>query len=175
LINLLPPIRDFVESIEDRATDMIRTPKTPKRPPIRPKLETYDEDDDDDAPSTEDQLLASRRHQYYLKYGSGPSLYKLGSLRAGPSLSYSERNNHQRSPKTKRPQLDRKTLSKLYRSDSHINSTTTNSHSIPVGGGGGVGTTVLSAGGQPVTMASAFSRNPVTFLPPQHHYRSTDL
>ena len=112
VINVWPGIRDFVEGIEERAADLIRTPKTP-RPVARQRAE--------EAADEEKQLLAARRHQYYLKYGSGPSLYKHGSMRAGPSLSYTDRNR--RSSKedvaagrasSRRPGLHLKTLSRLY-------------------------------------------------------------
>jgi proton-dependent oligopeptide transporter, POT family len=114
VINVVPCIRDFVESIEERAVDMIRTPKTPKR--VRPskRLESFDTDRGSHV-STDDQLLASRRHQYYLKYGSGPSLYKHGSMRAGPSLSYTNRNKGMVATSgSQRPTLNLKTLSRLY-------------------------------------------------------------
>jgi proton-dependent oligopeptide transporter, POT family len=113
VINVVPCIRDFVESIEERAADMIRTPKTPKR--VRPskRLESFDTEGGSHV-STDDQMLASRRHQYYLKYGSGPSLYKHGSMRAGPSLSYTNRNKVVVASASGRPTLNLKTLSRLY-------------------------------------------------------------
>ena len=158
LINLLPSIRDFVESIEDRATDMIKTPKTPKFPPTaRRKLESYESEES--SSSIEEQLLASRRHQYYLKYGSGPSLYKHGSMRAGPALSFTNRNSnnqnnnirlpsHRSNATSSRPSINRRTLSKLYRS-------------VPVNM---MSSTVVmsSSNGQPVTMANALLLSPVT-------------
>lgn len=100
-LNLIPAVKDFVEAIEDRATDMIRTPKTPMRPPKRESL-----------PQEESELLKARRHQYYLKYGSGPSIYKQGSMRAGhrPSARGSAVG-------MRRPSMQRNMLSTLYRSD----------------------------------------------------------
>lgn len=99
LVNILPPVRRFVESIEERAIDMIRTPKTPSRPPRR-----------DRDPDEEHELLNAKRHQYYLKYGSGPSLYKSGSMRAGmKSVSLRDVNSSSKKiPKTM--------ISKLYSS-----------------------------------------------------------
>jgi proton-dependent oligopeptide transporter, POT family len=99
LLNLIPVVREFVESIEERASDMIRTPKTPIRPPRREPL-----------PDEETQLLMIKRHQYYLKYGSGPQLYKLGSMRAGPGIL-------RRSERIAEKHINRRVLSKLYRSD----------------------------------------------------------
>jgi dipeptide/tripeptide permease len=154
LINLLPICRDFVENIEDRATDMIKTPKTPKFPPTaaaRRKMDSYDTEES--SSSIEEQLLASRRHQYYLKYGSGPSLYKHGSMRAGPALSFTNRNDKNssrgnnpsqqshRSSSHTRPTLNSQTLSRLYCS------TPDNIISPPV--------VMSSSSGQPVTMANA--------------------
>jgi hypothetical protein len=101
-INLLPAVREFVEGIEEKATDMIKTPKTPSRPPIRER--TLDE-----AENEESALLRTRRHQAYLKYGSAPVLYKQGSMRAGPSLSQRGGKAHKH--------VKRTLIKKLYRSD----------------------------------------------------------
>jgi proton-dependent oligopeptide transporter, POT family len=104
-VNLLPSVRQYVESIEDRATDMIRTPKTPIRPPHR-------ERDIEE----EQEALKMKRHQYYLKYGSGPSLYKSGSMRAGPSMkSVSSRDINSSSKR-----LPKTMISKLYQSEALI-------------------------------------------------------
>lgn len=134
LVNLIPAVRQFVESIEARATDMIRTPKTPMRPPRREPL-----------PDEESVLLKSRRHQYYLKYGSGPVLYKQGSMRAGPSMSRGERNLAKEGKHMKR-----KMLSKLYKSE--------------VTRPGGV-SSLLTAGGKPLTMAGALAKRPPEMMP----------
>lgn len=95
LLNLLPIVRTFVESVEEQASELIRTPKTPSRPPIR------------NATGEESELLLSmKRHQYYLKYGNGPLLCKLSSLRAGPNM---------RSQSAKMPSsVHRKVLATLY-------------------------------------------------------------
>jgi hypothetical protein len=99
LLNLIPVVREFVESIEERASDMIRTPKTPICPPCREPL-----------PDEETQLLMIKRHRYYLKYGSGPQLYKLGLMRAGPGIL-------RRSERIAEKHINCRVLSKLYRSD----------------------------------------------------------
>lgn len=93
LLNLLPAVKAFVESIEEQATDMIKSPKTPSRPPRREE---------------ESPLLRIRRHHAYLKYGSGPQLYKSGSMRAGPFMSKSAKSEKH---------LKRSMISKLYRND----------------------------------------------------------
>jgi len=43
LVNLLPGVRYFVESIEERATDMIKSPKTPTAPPRRARAEDVEQ------------------------------------------------------------------------------------------------------------------------------------
>lgn len=131
VLNLFPSIREFVDSVEERATDMIRTPKTPKRPPRRGP-----------PPADEEEaLLKVRRHQYYLKYGSGPSLAKSGSMRAGPAMSKSQRDLSS----SERKHMKRAMLSKLYRSDPVLP---------------GIGTVITSSGGKPVTMAGALGARP---------------
>ena len=96
LINLLPQVRRFVESVEDRATDLLKSPKTPQRPPRRTVEES--------------PLLRDARHKAYLKYGSGPVLYKSGSMRAGPSVFGPKKKS------TKKP-LKRSFVSKLYKNE----------------------------------------------------------
>jgi dipeptide/tripeptide permease len=115
-INLLPSVREYVESIEDRAVDMIRTPKTPKRPPVRQPIPKEYDDDDDSVDNTEEQLLKAKRHQYYLKYGSGPSLYKMGSMRAGPALKSKSSSNVNSSSK----RIKKTMLSRLYNGETTI-------------------------------------------------------
>jgi POT family proton-dependent oligopeptide transporter len=97
-VNLLPSVREWVESIEEQATDMIKTPKTPMRPPKRDAL-----------PDEESPLIRAKRYQQYLKYGGGPVLFKSGSMRAGVSMS-------QRGMKPQK-HMKKSMISKLYRSD----------------------------------------------------------
>jgi POT family proton-dependent oligopeptide transporter len=97
-VNLLPSVRDWVESIEEKATDMVKTPKTPMRPPKRDAL-----------PDEESPLIRAKRYQQYLKYGGGPVLFHSGSMRAGASMS-------QRGLKPQK-HMKRSLISKLYRSD----------------------------------------------------------
>ena len=100
-LNILPGVRAFVEDIEEKAADMIKTPKTPMRPPRRERAAA--EHDVEGSP-----LLRAQRHQAYLKYGSGPVLYKSGSMRAGAPLS-------QR--KLKDRHMKRNEIRKLYKSE----------------------------------------------------------
>eukprot|EP00980_Cylindrotheca_fusiformis_P003156 scaffold721_cov131-Cylindrotheca_fusiformis.AAC.46 len=83
VINLLPAVRDFVASIEDKATDLVKTPVMRRSPRLRRRTPSQDYSPEDE----ESPLLRAKRHQAYLKYGSGPVLYKSGSMRAGPSVS----------------------------------------------------------------------------------------
>ena len=100
-LNILPGVRAFVEDIEEKAADMVKTPKTPMRPPRRERAAA--EHDVEGSP-----LLRAQRHQAYLKYGSGPVLYKSGSMRAGAPLS-------QR--KLKDRHMKKNQIRKLYKSE----------------------------------------------------------
>lgn len=101
-INLLPSVRDYVATIEEKATEMVKTPVM-KRPSRHRRKPSTDYSSDEESP-----LLRSKRHQAYLKYGSGPVLYKQGSMRAGPSMS-------QRDANKKEKKVKKSLLSKLYR------------------------------------------------------------
>jgi hypothetical protein len=94
VINLLPPVKNWVASIEEEAAEALKTPMaTPKmgRKPIRDKLEDLDVQE-------RTALIKAKKHENYLKYGSGPSLYKQGSFRAGPLTL-----QHHQEQKKKRP------------------------------------------------------------------------
>ena len=105
-INLLPQIKGFVEDVEEQALEQIKTPKTPIRPMRRD-------------PDDEDAFLRTKRHHAYLKYGSGPALYKHGSMRAGASIG---KGNAEK-------KLRRTELLSLYRSDPVLPSASTTSTS----------------------------------------------
>jgi len=72
IINLLPSIRDYVDSVEKEAADLVRTPILQKRAMVSPGEST--------------PLLKKR------VFGNGPVLFKMGSMRAGPSLSQKRLN-----------------------------------------------------------------------------------
>ena len=78
LINFIPSVKEWVEDVEEKSVDLIKTPKTPARPPIRERKELADVE--------ESPLMRARRHQAYLKYGSEPVLNRSGSMRAGPNM-----------------------------------------------------------------------------------------
>lgn len=123
ILNLLPGVRAFVEDVEDKAADMVKTPKTPMRPPRRERAAA--EQDVESSP-----LLRAKRHQAYLKYGSGPVLYKSGSMRAGPPLS---------KKKLKDRHMKKNAIRQLYKSEGSIPAAN-NAPAKAVGGGlpGGV-------------------------------------
>lgn len=134
LLNLMPSVRDYVDAVEEKATDMIRTPKTPMRPPRR-------------EPSSEDEeteLLKIRRHQYYLKYGSGPSLHKSGSMRAGASVLSKSQRDSVASSISKR-HLKTTMITNLYRSEPLLP---------------GNQAVISGLHGKPVTMAGALGTKP---------------
>jgi POT family proton-dependent oligopeptide transporter len=105
-LNLLPPVRRFVENVEDAAVEVIKTPKTPSRPPRHKRMDSWDFSD---AKKEEmSPLIRAKRHQAYLKYGSGPVLTRNSSMRAGPSLSKKGK---------KAKNLKRSSIAKLYNSE----------------------------------------------------------
>ena len=105
-LNMTGPVRRFVESIEEAAADMIKTPKI-TRPPKHKRLDSWDFSDAKNEEKS--PLLRAKRHEAYLKYGSGPVLERNGSMRAGPSLGKNKK-------KTKN--LKRSAIAKLYNTDS---------------------------------------------------------
>jgi len=82
IVNTFPPVRDFVDGVEERAAELIKTPLM--TPPTRKMREAADE---------ESPLL--QKEQYAKRFGKGPSLVKMGSMRAGPSLGQKEEKSHQ--------------------------------------------------------------------------------
>jgi len=78
LINGLTPVKNWVQSIEDLAVEAIKTPMaTPKL--ARRKQER-------EAGENLPLLQKMKKHQNYMKYGTGPILHKSGSMRAAPFL-----------------------------------------------------------------------------------------
>ena len=116
VVNLLPPVRDYVQSIEEKAADIVRTPGLQKKFPTSPKLggRTSSGVVDEESP-----LIAASpgtlRYHKYLQYGRGPVLYKMGSMRAGQSLSQSDL------PGTKLKGIKYKYVPKLYQSEPRKN------------------------------------------------------
>jgi len=142
IINLLPIVQNFVRSVEEAATESIKTPNL-KTPLARRRKErkrsnennqqyrrqqsddssgsTVDETDEEGSSLEASPLLRMQRHKAYLKYGSGPQLYKVGSMRGGhhshDDLSgVGENKNDDKKSKTK--SLNKHEVGKLYRNTS---------------------------------------------------------
>lgn len=97
-LNIYPPIRDFVESIEDMAAEMIKTP-IPTRP-ASANLRRAGEDEETGAAGEQTPLLTSAggvstKKPYNVEELEAPVLYKLGTMRAGALLP-SERENRKK-------------------------------------------------------------------------------
>jgi len=86
LVNLLPAVRDFVSLVEEEATELVRTPM------IRKPAASFGQRDHGGGSMDESSPLlltpGAKQYQDYLKYGQEPLLHKMGSMRAGPSLSH---------------------------------------------------------------------------------------
>lgn len=95
-VNLLPQVRDWVASIEEEAAVAVKTPMptpmTPRRP-TQNKGGAVDHDDDNEGGETTALMHRVKKHENYLKYGSGPQLYKHGSFRAGILWKNALKNN----------------------------------------------------------------------------------
>jgi POT family proton-dependent oligopeptide transporter len=85
-LNLHPAVAGFVESTEKQAAEIAKTPILRKPKPRRPGSESPYADE-------ESPLISAAKNavsQHYMKYAKQPVLNKLGSFRAGPSLSHKE-------------------------------------------------------------------------------------
>eukprot|EP00934_Nitzschia_sp_Nitz4_P008441 Nitzschia sp. Nitz4//scaffold4_size323378//111435//113603//NITZ4_000648-RA/size323378-processed-gene-0.274-mRNA-1//1//CDS//3329553363//8431//frame0 len=102
-INVMPAVKEYVESVEEKATELVKTPVM-KRPTRHSRNSSQDTaySSDEESP-----MLRAKRHQAYLKYGSGPVLYKASSMRAGPSMSQRDLNKKQK-------QVKKSMVGKLY-------------------------------------------------------------
>lgn len=106
VLNVLPSVRGYVESIEERAAEIVKTPHIGKSPPTA----AFRRRDQETTPLVV-TTPRTKKYQEYLKYGSGPVYARSGSMRAGPSLSRSDL------PGGKVKNVQRKFIPKLYRSD----------------------------------------------------------
>ena len=106
IINVMPFVREYVESIEERASELIKTPIiTPRVRRAHRSQKSYT--DEENSPL----LVATRqtkKYQQYLKYGSGPIYNRSSSMRAGPSMSRSDL------PGGKVKKIKYKAISKIY-------------------------------------------------------------
>lgn len=88
IINILPPVRNWVASIEESAAEAVKSPMS--TPNIRKNLtqrRKHRQQNSTGGTDEETPLIAAQKHANYLKYGDGPELMKFGSMRAGPSLN----------------------------------------------------------------------------------------
>jgi POT family proton-dependent oligopeptide transporter len=90
-INLLPAVRDWVESIEDDAAEAIKTPAMTPTPRTRRAA-------DDRHLDEKAALLGIKRHRNYMKAGSKPQLLKSGSFRAGAVLKMAQAQQKKNKP-----------------------------------------------------------------------------
>jgi proton-dependent oligopeptide transporter, POT family len=91
-LNVYGPVRRFVESTEELAADLVKTP-------VIRKSHILGRGDE------ESPLLRAQQHQKYLESSKQPVLYKMNSMRAGPSLSHKE---------AKHPHVKMSYIPKLY-------------------------------------------------------------
>lgn len=91
VLNLLPSVKQWVESIEEAAAVEVKSPMS--TPNIRKNLMERRRQRVAAAGGTarggadeETPLIRAQKHANYLKHGDGPELRKLGSMRAGPSM-----------------------------------------------------------------------------------------
>jgi hypothetical protein len=113
VINTLPSVRDFVSSVEDRAVDLVKTPVM-RKDRFRPNKDEESPSSTERSPLIQEGILTpnTRRYQQYLKFGQNPVLYKMGSMRAGASMSQDNQ------PKAKHIKYN--AVSKLYHSQPSI-------------------------------------------------------
>jgi proton-dependent oligopeptide transporter, POT family len=121
IINILPVVKTYVENVEDAVQEMVKTPVM-KRPSRHRRNASTDDSSDEESP-----LLRVKRHDAYLKYGSGPVLYKQGSMRAGPTTAGQKR---------KEKKVTKSLLGRLYRTKSKFPSVVVNADGKPMTAGG---------------------------------------
>mmetsp|Transcript_13069 Transcript_13069/g.21485 ORF Transcript_13069/g.21485 Transcript_13069/m.21485 type:complete len:737 (+) Transcript_13069:46-2256(+) len=94
IVNLLPPVKNWVAAVEEAAAEAVKTPIN--TPMIRKNLKQRRKDRGGGGASSindeETPLIKAKKHADYLKYGNGPELRKFGSMRAGPSLKNAHPN-----------------------------------------------------------------------------------
>ena len=107
-VNLLDCVRDFVLQTEAKAAEIVKTPVVRKSPASRHREGLH-------TPGEASPLLGtpdSPSREAIMRYGEGPVLYKMGSMRAGPALS-----NNDKLPGAKPKPIQYKYIPSLYHSD----------------------------------------------------------
>ena len=87
-LNLLPAVQNWVLGVEQQAESFMRTPK-----PATYRKRVFTEEDNDDEESIRAKMA---QHKQYLEEGTGPTMYKSGSMRAGPFLRRSDDKQSER-------------------------------------------------------------------------------
>lgn len=100
-LNLFPSVREWVHSVEEDATEAMKTPSTTPRP-MTPRQQRRAREEGNVVVDESAALLAAKQHKNYMKEGSVPVLYKLGSFRAGVILKNSDKDVHQSKKKPPR-------------------------------------------------------------------------
>ena len=98
VVNLLPPVRRWVEGIEETAADAVKSPLTTPR--IRRDLRRRREGRDTASAAADEEtpLVRARRHAEYLRSGDGPELRKFGSMRAGGPMKANKKKRQPMPP-----------------------------------------------------------------------------
>jgi len=109
IVNILPPVTNWVQNMEDKAANAIKTPKLSSAATLqqqqqqRRRWREEEERNNDNGESlscnnnnskentpllviVKQQETKIEQYQNYLEYGTGPLLHKSGSMRAGPFL-----------------------------------------------------------------------------------------
>ena len=98
-INVVPAVKDYVVSIEERAVDLVRTPTstrtnvTPTRIVQRRRRQNNDVgdgDEEENSPLLVQTTPRTKKYRQYLKYGNGPMYNRTSSMRAWDSLTQKE-------------------------------------------------------------------------------------
>ncbi len=106
IINITPCVREYVESIEEKASDFIKTPTiTPRARRMHRSQKSFG---DENSPLLGVVTPQTKNYQQYLEYGNGPIYTRTSSMRAGPSMSRSDL------PGGKVKKIKYKAISKIY-------------------------------------------------------------
>lgn len=106
IVNVMPCVREYVESIEEKASDFIKTPTMTPR--VRKKHRSQRSSTGEENSPLLVITPQTKKYQQYLEYGSGPIYTRTSSMRAGPSMSRSDL------PGGKLKKIKYKAISKIY-------------------------------------------------------------
>ena len=100
-VNLSPSVSKFVESTEELAVEIVKTPIM-RKPKVSDRKGSFA---DEESPLLSAAKYEAKRQEHYMKFAKQPELYRMGSMRAGPSLSHRESKNKK---------MKKKYIQKLY-------------------------------------------------------------